>query len=146
MLVFFFEETLQEEKKRDVDTARCNRFSFAKVFTQVKGNPAALKKLVLVAVMQCFPEGKNIADPLNLYVRNQVKMTMTQHSNFYSGFGMIMVAGGMLAARFQKILGPRNFTTLCNILTAAGFGLWGTMPKIWAMWLGLVVLMPSMER
>jgi len=101
---------------------------------------------LITAVIQCFPEGKNVSETLALYIRDVVGMSQDAMSIFYSGFGTIMVFGGRLAGPFQKALGLKNFTTFCNVLTLAGFGLWGTGGKLWAMWLGLAILMPSMER
>jgi DHA1 family tetracycline resistance protein-like MFS transporter len=53
-----FEETLTEDKRKEFSWDTCNPLSFVKIFT---GDPT-VAKLSLVAGLQCFPEGKSLAD------------------------------------------------------------------------------------
>jgi hypothetical protein len=88
-------ETLSDDKRRPFDWSRpvANPLSFLKLFTQTN----ALRMLVLVAGLQCMPEGKNISDLLQVYNMQDVGMTDTTRANFVTAFGVCMVFGGRLA-------------------------------------------------
>jgi MFS family permease len=53
-----FEETLVLEKRKEFSWDTCNPLSFTKIFS---GDPV-VAKLSLIAGLQCFPEGKSLAD------------------------------------------------------------------------------------
>jgi hypothetical protein len=93
-----------------------------------------------------MPEGKNISDLMTVYNMENVKMNVGQRANFVSFFGVCMVLGGRLAKPSIERLGNRGHTTLNNVLTAVAFTVMGAGQKQWNMWLGLLVLLPTMER
>jgi hypothetical protein len=89
----------------------------------------ALRMLVLVAGLQCFPEGKNISDLQQLKLMD-VGADTPMRSNFVAAFGVCMVLGGKLASYSIKYLGPRWHTTVNNLLTIASFVTFGTANKV----------------
>ena len=123
-------------------------FAFLRLFTADASTPSAktLRTLALAAGLQCIPEGKNISDLNQVYMAEDIGFGASQRTNWLMSFGLSMIGGGRLAKALLARLGPRLFTTLANVSTAAAFTLWAGVPRGWAMWLGLLLLLPGMER
>lgn len=141
-----FEETL--EKSKPMDWSACNPFSFIKIFT----GDVTVAKLALVAGLQCFPEGKSIADMNMIYVTNNIKMSQQMQTWFVMLFGCSMIVAGKLPKMLihtktqQKYLTPRNFTSASNWLTVLAMINWGAFQNVYTYMLGLGLLCPTMER
>ena len=73
-------------------------------------------------------------------------MTDTGRANFVTAFGICMVFGGRLAKPSIETLGNRGHTSFANFMTAAAFVTMGFRPSQWNMWIGLLLLLPTMER
>lgn len=104
------QETLMDHKKKAIEKASdmvANPISFFKLFTQSH----SLRILVLVAGLQCMPEGKNISDLLQIYNMQDVGMTDAMRANFVTAFGACMVFGGRLAKPSIETFGNRGHTT-----------------------------------
>jgi len=140
MVLSRFEETLMESKPFDFSAV--NPFSFVRLFTK----SPELAKLVTIGGLQCFPEGKNLSDFNQNYILTHVGWSQQMRSMFTVGFGTIMMLGGRLAKYSLEMFGQRGHTTLANWLTLIALGTWGARAKSLNMWLGMLLLMPTMER
>jgi len=136
-----FRETLQNPKP--IELSACNPLGFVKVF---RGN-SVLSRLTLVAGLQCFPEGKCVADMNMSYITYNLKFTRNMQTLFVMLFGSSMILAGKLPQKLiPKHMSQRDFTSLSNYLTAAALTLWATCKSSSQFWLGLAFLCPSMER
>ena len=92
---FCVAETLAIENRSQKSIDIPNPFSCISLLT----GPSNLRKMVIVAVMQCMPEGKNISDMLQIYSSENVGMVPVERANFVTAFGMCMMFGGPLVKR-----------------------------------------------
>jgi hypothetical protein len=93
-----------------------------------------------------MPEGKNISDFNQLYIFKHVKMSPDWRTAFTAGWGLTMFLGGKLAMRMLDTFGQRGHTTVSNMLTVVGLGVWASKPTVPRMFLGLLILVGAMER
>ena len=139
---FCVAETLAIENRSQKSIDIPNPFSCISLLT----GPSNLRKMVIVAVMQCMPEGKNISDMLQIYSSENVGMVPVERANFVTAFGMCMMFGGPLVKRTIGMFGNRGHTTFSNAMTIASFIMYGIGQNYYNMWLGLLLLLPTMER
>ena len=92
--------------------------------------PSNLRTMVIVAVMQCMPEGKNISDMLQIYSSENVGMVPVERANFVTAFGMCMMFYGPLVKRTIGMFGNRGHTTFSNAMTIASFIMYGIGQKL----------------
>lgn len=145
MDLVFVPETLLPSKRKTFDMKfpyMANPLKFTTLFTRTK----ALRMLSLTAGLQCVPEGKNISDLQQIKMLADIGADDATRGNFVSMFGACMVAGGKLAGYSIKTFGPRGHTTINNILTVISFLVFGFAKKMPQMWVGLLLLLPTMER
>ena len=138
-------ETLLPERKAPFTLKfpyMANPLAFTKLFTRGK----TVRMLVLTAGLQCVPEGKNISDLQQIKMMGDIGASDAVRGNFVSAFGVCMVLGGKLAGTSIKMFGKRGHTTLNNILTICAFLVFGRAKQMMGMWLGLILLLPTMER
>eukprot|EP00943_MAST-04B_sp_MAST-4B-sp1_P001702 g1702.t1 len=135
-------ETLSKESRSKKPISFPNPFSCLTLLT----GPSNLRTMVLVAVLQCMPEGKNISDMLQIYSSENVGMVPVERANFVTAFGCCMMFGGPLVKRTIGYFGNRGHTTFSNLMTIAAFCMYGAGQKYYNMWLGLLLLLPTMER
>ena len=140
MILTCFEETIV--KRKAFEWAAVNPFSWLRLFT--KSN--ALAKLVTIGGLQCFPEGKNLSDLNQLYILNHVGWSQETRSWFTVSFGGCMTFGGRFATKSLEYLGQRGHTTMSNWMTLIALSTWGIKPSGFNMWLGMLLLLPTMER
>jgi len=143
---FALSETLLKESRKplpkEASAMMANPLRFLKLFS----HNTKLSLLVVVAGLQCMPEGKNISDLHQNYLMHHVKANPVQRANFSSVIGIAMVVGGWMAKYSIAALGNRGHTTMNNLLTAVAFACFGHRQERWNMWLGLVLQTPTMER
>lgn len=136
-----FQETL--EVSRPMDWAACNPLSFLKIFS----GDSTVARLGLVGGLQCFPEGKSLADLNMAHISNTLKFKPQLQTAFVMSFGWSMIIAGSLPKKMiPKYLSQRDFTSVSNYLTVTALSLWGTTKSVLLFFLGLAVLCPSMER
>ena len=135
-------ETLKKENRSEKPMTFPNPFSCLTLLT----GPSNLRSMVLVAVLQCMPEGKNISDMLQIYSSENVGMVPVERANFVTAFGVCMMFGGPLVKRTIGYFGNRGHTTFSNLMTMASFLMYGAGQNYYNMWLGLLLLLPTMER
>lgn len=63
-----------------------------------------LRSLVLIAVLQCMPEGKNISDLLNIYNRHDAGFSDIQAANFVTAFGVSFDSAGLISIPEDPVL------------------------------------------
>lgn len=139
---FMVGETLKKENRSEKPMTFPNPFSCLTLLT----GPSNLRSMVLVAVLQCMPEGKNISDMLQIYSSENVGMVPVERANFVTAFGVCMMFGGPLVKRTIGSFGNRGHTTFSNLMTMASFLMYGAGQNYYNMWLGLLLLLPTMER
>jgi hypothetical protein len=125
------------------DWAAVNPLRVLKLF---QGTSSEFKQLLLLSALLCMPEGKNISDFNQLYIFKHVKMSPDWRTAFTAGWGMTMFLGGKLAMRMLDTFGQRGHTTVSNVLTVVGMGVWASKPTVTRMFLGLAILVGAMER
>jgi len=140
MILTCFEETIHEKKEFSWEAV--NPFSWMRLFTK----SPELAKLVTIGGLQCFPEGKNLSDFNQLFILNHVGWPQETRSMFTVGFGACMTFGGRLAKQTIEVLGQRGHTSMSNWFTLIALSTWGVRPSGFNMWLGLLLLLPTMER
>ena len=128
----FLSETLEESKRRPFDFSTCNPLSFLEIFKL--GRTTAT--LTLVSGLQCFPEGKSIADLNMQYISADIGMSQQGQTYFVMAFGASMILAGKMGGSAIHFLGGRNFTSASNLLTAAALSLWGTTRSTPMFWTG----------
>jgi MFS family permease len=136
-----FEETLTTPVPWDWQAV--NPLRVLKLF---QGTSSDFKWLLLLSGLLCFPEGKNVSDFNQLYIFKHVKMSPDMRTAFTVGFGVTMYLGGKLAQQMLGVFGERGHTTVSNVLTAVGFGVWAYKPTVTNMFLGLAIMVGAMER
>jgi MFS family permease len=90
---------------------------------------SSLRKLVLIALLQVFTEGKHILDMRNLWLTSDVGLGMRGVSNFVLSYSVAQAFGGRIAAMLIGAVGRRTFTTISNICCALSFGMW-SLPQV----------------
>lgn len=139
----YFTETLDPSHKKPMDWSACSPLKFVRIFS----GDSTVAQLSLVAGLQCFPEGKSLADMNMAYTRTVIKMSEQMQTAFVMSFGGAMtLAGSLPKLLIPEQLSQRNFTSLSNYLTVAALTIWGASKEAASFWLGLALLCPSMER
>lgn len=90
---------------------------------------SSLRKLVLIALLQVFTEGKHILDMRNLWLSSDVGLGLRGVSNFVLSYSVAQAFGGRIAAMLIGTFGRRAFTTISNICCALSFGMW-SIPQV----------------
>eukprot|EP00747_Dinoflagellata_sp_TGD_P165468 gnl/TRDRNA2_/TRDRNA2_186772_c0_seq1.p1 gnl/TRDRNA2_/TRDRNA2_186772_c0~~gnl/TRDRNA2_/TRDRNA2_186772_c0_seq1.p1 ORF type:complete len:453 (-),score=73.36 gnl/TRDRNA2_/TRDRNA2_186772_c0_seq1:93-1451(-) len=119
-----------------------NPLSFVDLFQR----GSVLTRLVMVAALQFFTEGKCTADLNGYYMVNEVKMPDNARALYNSIWGGVMIVGGKLGGKTIKNFGMRAHTTLQNFATALAMSMIGasTLPAL--IFSSLAVNCFAMER
>lgn len=119
-----------------------NPLTMLQLFT----NGSVVARLVSIAALQCFCEGKAISDLNTYYLLNDAKFTAAQRSLYISCFGVVMTAAGMIGRRTIDIFGMRGHTTLQNLASVVGFSLMGSTTLMPVIFGSLLLYAFAMER
>lgn len=135
-----YEETLS--KAIEFDWSAVHPLRFLRLFE----GSSTMTKLVFVAGLLCFPEGKNLSDFNQIFILNHVKFSQKMRTLFTAGFGASIFVGGVVARRMLLFLGQRGHTTASCIMSMAGLSLWAAKPTPLNMFIGLAIMTFGMER
>ena len=138
------DESHPKAERRPFSIAGLNPLGFLKLFNP--GTPTALKKLVLVASLQSFLEGKNVVDMVQIWQRQHLKWDVLKMRDFTVTYGCCaFVAGQLLTPFLLKISSARAFTTFANLTNATGFIMrgWAENPLIF--WLAIIPMLPGVN-
>jgi len=123
------EETLAVAKRATskLTLQHINPFGFVRIFTE---GSVALQKVTAITTLQMFLEGKNMADVVMAYIRDQLEWSVLGVRNFITSYGALCLLTGMIVTPYMlRNTSVRGFTTTTNILNAIGFSLRGLTPS-----------------
>jgi DHA1 family tetracycline resistance protein-like MFS transporter len=137
------QETLPVEERIEPSLVKYqNPFGFIRLFSE----NATLVKLVGVAFLICWSEGKNTNDVFQLWLQEDVALPVNQANLVTIAYGVMMFSSGKYICPYLiNNIGARNFTSLTLCSSAAAFGLWGSFPKPWALMLGMLLYYPGIN-
>lgn len=135
-------ETLPLEKRKAFSLSGVNPFGFLKLL----GADSTLRRLVAMVTLMSFCEMKNLNDVKNMWLKNDVGLSVLQNNNEQMAYGAtLFIAGRYLAPYLIKDFGGRVYTSIACWATAASFALMGAVPAQWAVWLGLLLHAPGIN-
>merc|ERR1740121_736090 len=78
--------------------------------------------MTYITTLQMFLEGKNMSDTVQIWIRDDLKWTVTQIRNFVILYGVLCTLAGMyLTPAWLKGMTARGFTTATNATNTLGF-------------------------
>lgn len=135
-----FKESLAEDNRKEMDWAAANPTSFTKLLTCSSEASMCSYSLGL----QCIAEPRFVFPFASIAWETLHKYDPLTRGRFASFFGVVYVAGAIVAKGRMKALGPKGHITESNIANLIGFLIWsfrhdslGTYMAIFCMALGI---------
>jgi hypothetical protein len=105
-----------------------------------------LRWLSLSGAVQCALEPRAWSNVMLLYMRSSVGMKADTFGKFAASFAIASVFAKLWVKQSLKLFGPRNHTTISNLVAAVGFMVWGSSSKLWASIAALAIAPLHLER
>jgi len=118
-------ETLPLSERKPLTVKDCSPLTFLEMFKVSTTNT----KLMMVLLFQSFGEIRVCQDINMLNLRENLKWTPFEMSNFMSLIGVSVVVGGKTIKTSLQKLGMRGHTTMSNLIMALAFYVQGTQSK-----------------
>lgn len=100
-------------------------------FIRLFSGPETMVKLCIATFLVCWAEGKNTNDLFQLWMKQNVGLTIASANIMTIVYGVFMFCGGRVFAPFIiRRCGPRTFTTLSIATQTLGLGLWGVVASV----------------
>lgn len=139
------EETLPESNRdgAKLSLQSVNPFGFIRVFTE---GSYALRRLTVITTLQMFLEGKNVSDTAQIWVRDNLKWSVTGIRNFVIIYGILCTFAGMyITPHLLRTMNTRMFTSTTNMMNAFAFSVRGLAAST-PLWLvSMVPMLPGVN-
>eukprot|EP00912_Choanoflagellata_sp_UC4_P001990 UC4_evm4s1277 len=134
-------ETLPENLRRPFAGIE-NPFNFIKLFS----GPSSLVKLISIAFISSIVEGKNTNDIFQMWIKQDVKLSLGNANIVTIAFGVLMFSSGkFVVPELVKRLGPRGFTTFAFCSNFLAYSLWASKPSLARLITGMLLLWPGIN-
>lgn len=132
-------ETLPSSKPLSI--MGLNPFGFLKLL--VSPDVSLLSRLMR-SILVCTSEQKNMINLKTLWLKETLKLTVTEAQNELMAYALsIWFSGQVLAKQITKSLGAAAFSDLTAALNVLTFTIWGNASSQAALWLGLILHVPG---
>mmetsp|Transcript_27023 Transcript_27023/g.62429 ORF Transcript_27023/g.62429 Transcript_27023/m.62429 type:complete len:474 (+) Transcript_27023:77-1498(+) len=139
-------ETLPSGKTtlKDVLVAQTfNPFGFVEIYRR---GSVALKKLVSIASVQMFLEGKNVSDIAMTFMREDLGWSVEQMRNYIVSYGMLCIATGVTVTPYiLRNTSVRVFTSLLDVGQLLAYSLRAKLQNSFAWWASLPFMLPGVN-
>lgn len=140
---FRLKETLPVEKRASKDGITYqNPFGFIKLFS----GPKTLVRLIIATFLVCWSEGKNTNDFFQLWLKENVGLSVGGANIVTIAYGMMMFTSGKyLAPRVISSMGARYFTSMTLTTSALAYLSWGLSASVPNLAAGMLLYYPGVN-
>lgn len=131
-IYFQCDETLDEDKRRDIDWKACNPFRFLQLFQGNEVMTLLSRTLFLQSIVN------DMHDVRMVLLKTKVGLTPYQTGTYMLGNGLSYLCGGWVAKKTLDYLGMFGHTSLCHIVFVWTMYMWGGASKWYHVALALV--------